>query len=105
MWSLIKIKNFIQAIAIYLVLAFMIFLIGKVQTNIINSVLWTLTIVLLSFIMKRDSKPSTLNHLRRISLMIKIFSFIVLMLDIVVIAFLDKSKPAVIDPNSYDGMF
>jgi hypothetical protein len=27
------------------------------------------------------------------------------MLDIVVIAFLDKSKPAVIDPNSYDGMF
>ena len=59
---LLRLRNLAQRFVIFIVLGVMIFLIGKVQTNIINSVLFTLNIFLIAFFAKGDNKPSTLKH-------------------------------------------
>ena len=101
---LIRIRNLVSRFLIFIVLGVMIFLIGKVQTNIINSVLYLLNILLISFLAKGDSKPSTLKNQSNITRSIKLFSEIVLLIDILMLCFLQMSEVKPI-PGSFDESF
>lgn len=95
-WGLIRVKNFILNISIYLVLAKMTVLISLVQTNIINSLLFGINIALIGFLIKGDGKPSTYKHLKNISIAIKYYSLLVLLMDISLIMIAEgneKSHP------------
>ena len=52
---------------IFIVLGIMIFLIGKVQTNIINAILFSLNILLIAALAKGDEKPGTIKYQMKIT--------------------------------------
>jgi hypothetical protein len=89
-------------ISIYVVLSVMIYLIAHVQTNIINSILFALNIALIGFLIKGDSKPSTFKHLKNISQIIKVYSLMVLVLDVIYIGLSLGNEDADAKEGSYE---
>lgn len=57
----------LQGILVYILMAVMFFYLGKVQTNGINIIYFTLIISLIMVTSKNDRKPSTLKWSKRIS--------------------------------------
>ena len=79
-----------KRIITYIALGFLLFFIGKVQTNIITSILFFLNISLLAWFAKGDSKPSTISAQLKCTNYIIRFSSFILMLEILFICFIGE---------------
>lgn len=98
----LRIKNFIFTFSIYTVLGLMLYLIGMVQSNLINTILFFLNVAVICFMVKGDNKPSTFKHLRTISSVIHIFTRCVLVTDIFMLMFFQLEYKPIPDKGTWD---
>ena len=74
-----RVKNFLAKIGIFVTLALMLYFVGKLQTNLLTWILFSLNVLNIAWIAKGDNKPSTLRHSLNISIAIKrVASFILI---------------------------
>lgn len=101
MLGLLRIRNYFSQYMIVIVICTMFYYISKAQSNIINLGFFVLNMVNFAFVAKGDNKISTNKNSRKIAEIIKVYSALMLMLNIGFILFVgEKEKPNL--PNSLD---
>jgi len=101
LYNAMRFKNFIQSNLIFVVLAVLLYFIAKAQVNLISWIFFILNMMMLSFIAKGDGKESTNKHIKQVCTIIKTYSTIILVADIIFICFVGE-RPKPDQPGSLD---
>lgn len=91
-YNAIRFKNFIQSYLIFVVLGVLLYFIGKAQVNLISWIFFVLNMMMLSFIAKGDGKESTNRYTKQVCTVIKVYSTIILVSDILFICFIGEGN-------------
>lgn len=101
LYNAIRVKNFIQSYLIFVLLGVLLYFIGEAQVNVISWIFFVLNALMLSFIAKGDNKESTNLYTKRVATIIKCYSTIILVTDIVFVCLIGEA-PQPNAPHSYD---
>ena len=86
----IRCKNFIQSYLIFAVIGVLIYFIGQAQVNLISWIFFILNMMMLSLIAKGDDKESTNRYTKQVCTVIKVYSTLILVSDILFICFIGE---------------
>jgi hypothetical protein len=101
MFRIVRFKNFVSTFFIFIVLAVLVYFIGKAQTNLISTAFYFLNIMNIALIIKGDNRKGTNEKIYSLNNFIKLFAAVILLVDIAFIVFIGElEKPDM--PNSLD---
>lgn len=103
-YNAIRFKNFVQSYLIFVVLGVLLYFIGKAQVNLISWIFFVLNMMMLSFIAKGDDKDSTNRYTKQVCTVIKVYSTIILVSDILFICLVGE-REKLQQPDSLDQEF
>jgi len=99
-----RVEKIIKSMAIYSILVFMIFIHSSIETNLINWVFFVLNLINFAFIIRGTKELKFLKQSLCITNLIKVWSLMILILDILFICFIGEIEK-VNQPESLDQRF